>query len=78
MTAKEIFKKLGYSGSKCYFTRRLTQNSVEAIDIDVKNKKVNKSIVTANTERTCKFYTFKEIQAINKQIEELGWKNENA
>ena len=32
MSAKEMFKKLGYSGAKYYFTRRLTQNSVEAIE----------------------------------------------
>lgn len=77
MSAKEMFEKLGYSGVNYYFTRRLTQNSAEAIDIDKENRKVNKSIITANTEKTCKFYTFEEIQAINKQIEELGWNNGN-
>lgn len=72
MTAKEMFEKLGYD----YFNNglRITcQNykisSCKLIEFNLKQKKM----WFADDDREVFELSFKEIKAINKQIEELGW-----
>ena len=77
MTAKGMFEELGYSGYSrkefAHYSKFISQTKRQIIDIDLVEKKVEKLIITVNTERVCKEYTFEEIRAINKQLEELGW-----
>jgi len=69
-TAKEMFKKIGYSGWVGKFSHFSNAKGI-VIDIDLEHHKVDKTKVTPNTERVCKEYTFDEIKAINKCIEEM-------
>ena len=70
--AKEMFEELGYD----YFNNglRITcQNykisECKLIDFDLKQKKM----WLADDSREIVELSYKEIKAINKQIEELGW-----
>jgi hypothetical protein len=72
MSAKEMFKKLGY--------KRTTnnKNEIEYIhkviyggDKYIYFNKQNKFI------ETFEYITLEELQAINKQVEELGWSDNN-
>ena len=75
MSAKEMFKLEGYTGYSTkvfsHYSKYISQTKSQIIDIDLRERKVEKLIITANTERVCKEYTFEEIKAINKIIEEL-------
>lgn len=76
MSAKEMFKKLGYEYIKTEYV------------IDYKNKGVVKYDISFNLEHKCieliptingevHYFTRLDtelLQAINKQVEELGWK----
>lgn len=71
-SAKEMFEELGYD----YFNNglRITcQNykisECKLIDFDLKQKKMQ----LADDSREIVELSYKEIKAINKQIEELGW-----
>ena len=75
MKAKEMFEKLGYD----YFANglRITcQNykisSCKLIEFNLKEKKM----WLADDDKEVVELSLKEIKAINKQIEELGWDNE--
>lgn len=75
MTAKEMFKKLGYeyknySGYISY--QKKVNNTTYFISFDNREKDICKHQVS---ERFLSI-TLKELQAINKQIEELGWYSE--
>lgn len=68
-TAKEMFEELGYKpfgkNSKyiCY------RNKASFIEFDLDGK----CILTNKPSTTFNHITLKELQAINKQVEELGW-----
>lgn len=67
MSAKEMFKKLGYEYSNngtqiCYFN-------------DIENEYIWFYLETKTIEIQFDIY-IEILQAINKQIEELGWDNE--
>ncbi len=72
MTAKDMFEKLGYE----YFNNglRITYQNYaisecKLIEFNLKEKKM---WLADDSEEVVEL-TFKEIKAINKQIEELGW-----
>ena len=76
MTAKEMFEKLGY---ECFINKEL-----EEIDYTKKDNKEFIVFVHYRFDNSYVFYkqtdyepgdiTMEELQAINKQVEELGWK----
>ena len=70
-TAKEMFEELGYEpfgkNSK-YICYRKNMWFIE-FDLD------QKCILTSKPNTTFNLITFEELQAINKQVEELGWNN---
>lgn len=73
--AEEMFKKLDYFTSSEYFEEELVYN-LHTEDIEewryISFDLINKRIELGDWEEG--FYlTLKELQAINKQIEELGW-----
>ena len=77
MTAKEMFEKLGYKQDKqkthIVYYKFLKLNRELQIEFNFKFKSVEKRKVPGiNSEPI----NFKELKAINKQIEELGWNNE--
>ena len=79
MTAREMFEKLGYEYNECYFERTLDDIYYQ------KNGKYTPQI-RFNLNHKCvqdyregnksSAFDIKLLQAINKQIEELGWNNE--
>lgn len=77
MKAKEMFEKLGYYEDT-------EHNSIFAIKVYQNNNDRYKPRIYFDNDKTiCKDgifgrldITFEELQAINKQIEELGWNNE--
>lgn len=75
MIVKEMFEKLGYKYIKRNFEIIYQYNKNEYIEdyryisFDLKIKKINLSDWQENFTLSCE-----ELQAINKQIEELGWK----
>lgn len=71
MTAKEMFEKLGYvereeTTSMCCIKSYINFKTLHIIYFDY-----DKQIDIGNT-----MITFGLLQAINKQVEELGWNNE--
>ena len=73
MTAKEMFEKLGYGD---YFNNglRITYSNFDKeckmIEFDLKKKQL---IFVDDSEEVFEL-SLEELQAINKQVEELGWK----
>ena len=67
MNAEEMFEKLGYKGvplysSECLYYERYDEH----FSFDLISKEIG----------VCDYYiTMEELKAINKQCEELGWKN---
>lgn len=85
MSAKEMFKKLGYSElikhkSYMFYIKPLKietfedepfyENDEIHLEFNFNEKSVNKTYGDDNT--SCNI-TMEELQAINKQVEELGW-----
>lgn len=73
MTAKEMFEELGYEydtyAKDIIFSKDFEYATVELyFDIETKNL-----IIQSNKDIAFDF-DIKELKAINKQIEELGWK----
>lgn len=83
MSAKEMFENLGYElieDSKSYlrYANYFGGNKYqggELIDFDKKNKEFRLTRKSCQGNVHFKYGTLKELQAINKQIEELGWLN---
>ena len=83
MSAKEMFEKLGYElieDSKSYlryanYFGGSKYQGGELIDFDKKNKKFRLTRKSCQGNVHFKYGALKELQAINKQIEELGWSN---
>ena len=84
MSAKEMFEKLGYNRlyeNKHYMfyvkvlieTPEYEKDSIH-LEFNFDNKTINK---TYGDDNSVSEITLKELQAINKQVEELGWNNDN-
>ena len=75
MSAKDMFEKLGYGD---YFNNglRITYSNFDKeckmIEFDLKKKQ----LMLADDSEEVFELSFEELQAINKQCEELGWNNE--
>lgn len=86
MSAKEMFEKLGYKQEKddkihiTYYNGNFEniQKCDKQITFDLESKSfIAYSPYELNDYEDCSiFINMKELQAINKQVEELGW-NEN-
>ncbi|WP_288910957.1 hypothetical protein [uncultured Thomasclavelia sp.] len=82
MTAKEMFEKLGYKRTDSLL---ITSDDLSKCFIDYEKDKTHITISSLNgTKSVCKYslklfgikcvdITIQELQAINKQLEELGW-----
>lgn len=76
MTAKEMFEKLGYEyyeddGFNCYKKEKSELAEPDYISFNRLEKEIfvlNKSVISK-----CATINMQLLQAINKQIEELGW-----
>ena len=72
MSAKEMFEKLGYGD---YFNNglRITYSNFDKeckmIEFDLKKKE----LILADDSEEIFLLSLEELQAINKQVEELGW-----
>ena len=83
MSVKEMFKELGYEtlysfDTYMYYEKPLKQNpeyekDYEHLEFNLINKTINKSYGDDNSVSDI---TLGELQAINKQIEELGWNDQ--
>lgn len=73
-TARDLFEELGYEifdyGAKYIHYRNTKKRWFIAFDLDKKDILTNKPATIFN-DMECK-----ELQAINKQVEELGWFDE--
>lgn len=73
MTAKEIFEKLGYK-KICDDANYIIYNCGEVFEIRFYKPQQNFSVYYE--EEIYNTIDIEELQAINKQIEELGWNKE--
>lgn len=76
--AKEMFVELGYElkeHSKSYLRYKTDIDKIygEFIDFDLKNQMVRLTRKTCQGNTHFKYGSVKELQAINKQVKELGW-----
>ena len=80
MTAKEMFEELGYAcdlSCDCVRYSMYIGDNLYQIDINFRYKTIEKrQYTTIFSDSEVSEITFEELQAINKQIEELGWLNE--
>lgn len=76
MTAKEMFEQLGYKlidkKDKLIYENDYTE---QKITIYKNDKKIIFELIWLN-DNDYYVFTLKELQAINKQVEELGWLDE--
>lgn len=72
MTAKEMFEELGYifDGTKDW---KITYRGINCLD-EIIIYKQTKTFQKKSFGKNESILNFKELQAINKQVEELGWK----
>jgi hypothetical protein len=75
MTAKEMFEKLGYdiymiNGHFLSYTKKLNNKEKTITFLD---SGVSKYFVILEDDRINPTITLEELQAINKQVEELEW-----
>lgn len=80
MSAREMFEKLGYkklykNKSYMFYEKEIIENPVYEddylhIEFNFKMKAICKTLGDDNTPSDI---TLEELQAINKQVEELGW-----
>lgn len=75
MSAKEMFEELGYEYDikKTRITAKLYDRD-DVLSINISFHTINKRI---SIDCLGDALDMDELQAINKQVEELGWKNEN-
>ena len=71
-TANEMFNKLGYEKREVHLDIELyrSKNDYTEITFDLRDR----TIVVENGENEAVYFGIKELQAINKKCEELGWK----
>lgn len=78
-TAKEMFEELGYDLKKnsqwfLSYEKETTYDGIDVITFIYKDKRIqNYNIFPVDRRLTTKDITLGELQAINKQVEELGW-----
>ena len=73
MTAKEMFERLGYEYN--YYPN--SHKIICFLNRDYEFHFVSNTIIFYKKQKTVKiegYLNLKELQAINKQVEELGWK----
>lgn len=78
MTAKEMFEKLGYKyyEDDIYFLKYYKTYKLSH-DKEIKFHKADKTFTVKDDNGiNYRWINLKELQAINKQIEELGWNKE--
>ena len=87
MTAKETFEELGYRRNEQIYVQNATIEDMDKRFIDYQKNKVHIILSSFGVPAICKFevgmfyrnkvqdITLEELQAINKQVEELGWNN---
>ncbi|MDY2804539.1 MAG: hypothetical protein SOT91_04160 [Bacilli bacterium] len=83
MTAKEMFEKLGYKQEKskntiCY-SIKFVITEICYIEFNLVDKTINSCRISDSPfspSRDAEI-SFEELQAINKQVEELGWNKED-
>lgn len=80
MRAKEMFEKIKYDldndyseRSNCLCYRKKQDKGYERIIFNFQWKKVKTDFMTFKFVCDPKYLSYEELQAINKQIEELGW-----
>lgn len=78
-SARELFEELGYElieDSKSYlrYFNYKPYYGGEMIDFDKKNKKFRLTRKSEQGNTHFKYGTLEELQAINQQVNELGWK----
>ena len=79
MSAKEMFEKLGYKciGGNDYIAFKYYKRDETDIDITFYREKeisiVENEYINKEYNLTIHILTLEELQAINKQVEELGW-----
>ncbi len=84
MSAKEMFERLGFTYDDSleneinYFNKRFISDT-NVINFDLKFQKISTFVESDSPFTPNRPYTlrFAELQAINKQVEELGWNDEN-
>ena len=78
MSAREMFEKLGYEQDKqkdyIVYWRPLKFGREQQIEFDFGHKTIE---MRKAPDMRCETITFKELQAINQQVKELGWINES-
>lgn len=80
MDARGMLEELGYeikektSKYLRYLKKDSEYGSGAYIEFDLVNKKIRLYTKTQNYNNNPRYADFNEFQAINKQIEELGWK----
>ena len=81
MSAKEMFEKIGYE-YHCYDSEEVTyrkedrqwrENGRILICFDLLNKEIELGFKGKTSGNLPIFISLEELQAINKQVEELGW-----
>ena len=71
-TADELFKELGYKKSHTQLEDlKYYKDDDNVIYFRMRKKAFNKS---GEYDGMCDYITMQELQAINKKVEELGWK----
>lgn len=78
-TAKEMFEELGY---KIYFESSVMITYEKKSNSKKSSKYIqfyfeDKKFYIGSEGKFAQGFTFKELQAINKQVEELGWLDES-
>lgn len=80
MSAKEMFEKLGYKlANDCeyylFYEKALKENPEYENDyLHISFEKKDKAFIkTYGDDNSPEIITMEELQAINKQVEELGW-----
>lgn len=68
-TADEMFKELGYKKTKANEYWIVYKNFRKDIDFNLKHKTIE-----VESEMKSEKFDMQELQAINKKVEELGWK----
>lgn len=74
MTAKEMFEELGYDYFENHY--RITYQNFDVECKLIEFDKMKKKMDLADDSEEVVELSFKELQAINKQVEELGWNND--
>ena len=72
MSADEMFKELGYEKKKINLDIEFykSKNDYAEIIFDLRDR----TISVSNDDNESIYFDMKELQAINKKVEELGWK----